>query len=108
MQPVHGLVLYAKVMLGVFIALGLYSLTAMVRSFYRPLDPTPEKAKALKKALMLNCWVLFAAVAIAINAMISKQYYLLGVSALLFTFVLPVIVHYVRLKKALRPQPRQS
>lgn len=89
-------------MLGIFIGLGVFSLVAMARSFYRPLDPTPEKANAVKKALMLNCWVLFAAFAVAINAMISQQYYLLGVSALLLSFVLPVIVHYVRLKKALR------
>ncbi len=92
-------------MLGIFIALGVSSLAAMACSFYRPLDPTPEKVRALKRVLTLNCWILFAAVAVAINAIVSKEYYLLGASALLFTFVLPVIVHYIRLRNALRTLP---
>ena len=99
------MVLYAKAMLAFFVALGVFSLVAIVRSFYRPLDPTPEKLASVKKGLALNSWVLIAAAAVAINAIASKQYYLLGAAALLFTFVLPVIVHYIRLKNALRTHP---
>jgi hypothetical protein len=99
------MVLYARAMLALFVALGVFSLVAMVRSFYRPLDPTPEKVASVKKALTLNSWVLVAAAAGAINAIASKQYYLLGAAALLLTFVLPVIVHYIRLRKASRTHP---
>jgi membrane associated rhomboid family serine protease len=104
------LVVFAKVMLAIFIGLAAFSLVAMVRSFYRPLDPTPEKVARLKKSLLLNSWVMFAAVGGAIQALVSKEYYLLGASALLFSFVLPLIVHYFRLKTALRARlmPKDS
>ncbi|MGB8010371.1 MAG: hypothetical protein WCF68_02060 [Terriglobales bacterium] len=97
--------LHARAMLAFFVALGVFSLVAMVRSFYRPLDPTPEKMASIRKSLALNSWVLLAAAAVAINAIASEQYYLLWAAALLFTFVLPVIVHYIRLRKALRTHP---
>jgi membrane associated rhomboid family serine protease len=97
-------------MLAIFIGLAAFSLVAMVRSFYRPLDPTPEKVARLKKSLLLNSWVMFAAVGVAIQARVSKEYYLLGASAILFSFVLPLIVHYFRLKTALRARsiPKDS
>ena len=101
-QASHGLMVYAKVMLAIFIGLGIFSLAMMVRSFFRPLEPTREKLAATKKSLVLNSWVLFAALANAINALTSKQYYLLGASALLFSFVLPLIVQYTRLKAAVK------
>ena len=102
MQASHGLMVYAKVMLTVFIGLGIFALAMMVRSFFRPLEPTPDKLAATKKSLLVSSWVLFAAIAGAINALASKQYYLLGASALLFSFVLPLIVQYMRLKAALK------
>jgi hypothetical protein len=86
MQASHGLMVYAKVMLAIFIGLGIFSLAAMVRSFFRPLEATPEKLAAGKKSLMLCSWILVAAFASAVRAVSSKQYYyLLGASALLFT-----------------------
>jgi hypothetical protein len=93
---------YAKVMLAIFIGLGIFSLTALFRSFFRPLEPTPKKLAATKKAFLVSSWILFAALANAVRAVISEQYYLLGASALLFSFVLPLIVQYLRLRAALR------
>lgn len=98
------LMAFAKGMLALFVGLSIWSLSAMVRSFYRPLDATPEKLAASKKAVLLSSWVALAAVATATNALLSKQYYLLGASAILFSFVLPLLVHYVRLKRALPSQ----
>jgi hypothetical protein len=98
------LMAFAKVMLAIFVGLSIWSLSAMVRSFYRPLDATPEKLVASKKAVLLSSWVVLAAVGGAINALLSKQYYLLGASAILLSFVLPLLVQYVRLKRALPSQ----
>jgi membrane associated rhomboid family serine protease len=110
MKTSHELVGYARMMLSIFAGLAVFSLVAMLRSFYRPVDPTPETVARLRKLLLLNSWVMFAAVGGAIQAFVSKEYYLLGASALLFSFVLPVIVHYVRLKTAFRARstPKDS
>jgi hypothetical protein len=89
-------------MLAIFVGLGVYSLIALIRSFYRPLDPTAEKLTAFKRTLIGSSWVWLAAVASAINALVSKEYYLLGASAILFSYVLPILVHYLRLKAAMR------
>ena len=102
------LMAFAKVMLAIFVGLSIWSLLAMVRSFYRPLDATPEKLAASRKALLLSSWVMLAAVGNAINALASKQYYLFGASALLFSLVLPLFVQYVRLKRGLRRQQMPS
>ena len=88
-------------MLTIFIGLGVFSVVAMVRSFYRPLEATPEKLASTKKALLFSSWVMFAAVASAIEALVRGEYYLLGASAIVFSFVLPLWVHYFRLKAAL-------
>lgn len=89
-------------MLAIFIALGIFSLAMMVRSFFRPLEPTPQKLAATKKSLVLTGWIVFPALGIAINALASKQYYLLGASAILFSFVLPLVVQYSRLKAPMK------
>jgi hypothetical protein len=102
------LMVFARVMLAIFVCLSIWSLVAMVRSFYRPLDATPEKLAAFKKSLLLSSWIMFAAVASAINALVSKQYYLLGASAILFSFVLPLLVQYLRLKRALIRQRKPN
>jgi hypothetical protein len=102
MQASHGFMVYAKVMLAVFIGLGIYSLAVTFRSFFRPLEPSAEKLAATKKALLLSSWVLFAACASALRAVMLEEYYLLGASALLFSFVLPLIVQYMRVRAALR------
>src|ERR1700756_3228596 len=99
---------FAKLMLAIFVGLSLWSLFAMVRSFYRPLEATPEKLAACRKAILLSSWVTLAAVGSAINAIASKQYYLLGASAMLSSLVLPLFVQYVRLKRGLRTQQMPS
>jgi hypothetical protein len=99
---------FARVMLAIFIGLSIWSLVNVVRSFYRPLDATPEKLAAFKKSLLLSSWIMLAAVATAINALVSKQYYLLGASAILISFVLPLLAQYVRLKRALSGHRRSS
>jgi hypothetical protein len=96
------LMLFAKIMLAIFLALGTFSLVLTIRSFYRPLDATHENATKFKKLLQLNWWIMFAAVGSAIHAVASEEYYMLGGSALLFSFVLPILVQYIRMKKALR------
>ena len=105
MQASHALMVSARVMVAIFVGLAIWSLIAMVRSFYKPLDATPEKLATFKKNLLLSSWVTFAGVGVGINALASKQYYLLWASATLFSFVLPILVHYVRLRRALRKQP---
>jgi membrane associated rhomboid family serine protease len=97
--------IYAKIVLAVLIGLGVWSIAVTVRSFFRPLNPTPQKLAATKKSLMLSAWVLFAAFANAVRALTTGQYYLLGASALLFSFVMPLIVHFMRLKAAMKSLP---
>ena len=104
MKASPELMMFAKVMLAIFIGLSIWSVFAMVRSFYRPLQATPEKLAATRKALFLNSWVMLAAGSVAIHAIATKQYFLLGAAAMLFSFALPLFVHYVRLKTALRGQ----
>jgi hypothetical protein len=96
------LVTVAMVMLGVYVALGIWSIAVLIRSFYKPLDATPEKAAALKKLVWIYSRLMFGAVAMAIYAVVSKQYYLLGAAALLAIYVLPIIVQHVRVRSALR------
>lgn len=108
MKASHELMVFARVMLAIFVSLAIWSLVAMVRSFYRPLDATPEKLAAFKKSLLLSSWIMLAAASVAINALVSKQYYLLGASAILFSFVLPLLVQYLRLRRALTRQRTPS
>jgi hypothetical protein len=102
MQASHCLIVLTKFMVTIFVGLGICSLTLMFRSLSRPLAPTPEKLATMKKLLPLSTRFLLGSFAIAAFAVISKQYYLLAASALLFSLVLPLIVHYMRLKAALR------
>jgi len=105
MKASHGLLVYAKIMLAIFAGLAVFSLLAMARSFYRPLDPTPEKVATFKKLILLNSWILFAAVGGAVWALATRKYYMLIASAILFSFVLPPIVQYVRMSLALKKLP---
>jgi hypothetical protein len=104
----NELVVFARVMLAIFAGLSIWSLINTVRLFYRPLNATPAKLAAFKKRLSLSSWVILAAVATATNAIVSKQDYLLGASAILISFVLPLVVQYVRLKRALGRHPGSS
>ena len=94
--------MFAKIMLLFFVVLAIYSVVISIRSCVRPIEATQEKLHALRKSLLLSSWVLVAACANAIHALTTGQHYLLLVSLLLFSFVLPLIVQYVRVKAALK------
>jgi hypothetical protein len=68
------LVTVARVMLVIYVALGAWSIVLLVRSFYRPLNPTPEKASALKKVLLPGAALMIGGTLMGIHAMLSKQY----------------------------------
>jgi hypothetical protein len=102
MQATDSYVVLAKFMLAIFIGLAIASLVALVRYLSKPIQASKEKLTAARKSMMYGSWVLFAACANAIRALVFRQYYLLFASALLFSVVLPVIIHYCRLRAALR------
>jgi len=98
------LLIFAKFMLAVFTGLGIWSLVITVRTIRRKAEPDPNRLAAAKRSLLLSPWVMFAAVAGAINAVSSHQYYLLFASALLFSYVLPLITLYVKTNSAIKKQ----
>ncbi|HTK95949.1 MAG TPA: hypothetical protein VL382_09970 [Terriglobales bacterium] len=91
----------AKVMLVIYVALGVGSIVLLVRSFYKPLDATPEKAAALKKVFWVGSRFVIGGAAMGIYAVFSKQYYLLAAAALLASLGAPIVVQYLRVKSAL-------
>ncbi len=106
MKASPEVMLAAKVMLGVFIALAAFSILWMIRSFFRPLEATPAKLSAFKKGMLLHYWILISSVLVALNALRSKQYYLLLASAILLSLALPGVIHYLRLKAAVKKASR--
>ena len=102
MKASTDVLLFAKAMLAFYIGLGILTLILTIRSFTRPLDATPEKLTQFKKLDPSYSGIVLGALGTAVYAVVSKQYYLLGASALLFSFVLPVILQYIRLRLALR------
>jgi hypothetical protein len=102
------LLIVAKIMLAVFTGLGIWSLAMTVQTIRKKAEPDPKKLAAAKRSLLLCSWVVFAAIAGAINAVSSRQYYLLFASALLFSYVLPLIALYVKTNLAIKRQGRAA
>ena len=98
--------LLAKAMIAIYVGLALFAVVLLIRSFYRPLNATPEKLAAVKRVLRIVWRLLFGAVAMAVYALVSRQYYLLFASAFFLALVLPILVHYRRLKSAVDPEER--
>jgi hypothetical protein len=89
-------------MLAGFTGLGIWSLVITVRTLRGRTEPDTKKLAAAKRALVLGSWVGFAAIATALNAVLSHQYYLLFASALLFTYYLPLIALYFKTYSAIK------
>jgi hypothetical protein len=93
--------LVAKVMLGVFILLGIVSLVMTIRVLTRKPEPNPTKLAATERSLLLSSWVLIPIVGNAINAIATQKYSLLLVCGLLLSYLLPLIVLYLKTRTAL-------
>jgi len=91
-----------SIIISFWIVLSLVSLTILVRSFVKPLNADSEKLAATKRLLLFNAWVFLAAVGVSIQALISKNYFLLFAGVILLTFIHPVAVQYFRLKRVLK------
>jgi hypothetical protein len=65
--------LVAKVMLGVFILLGIVSLVMTIRVLTRKPEPNPTKLAATERSLLLSSWVLMPIVGNAINVPVGDQ-----------------------------------
>jgi hypothetical protein len=102
MKASPGLMLYAKVMLGVFVALGVFSIVMTVRLFLRPPDVTAAKLAAAKRSLIFSSWLAIPILGNAIRALVTRDYWLLSVSALLFSYILPILVLFLRRRAAVR------
>lgn len=92
-----------SIIIAFWIVLSLVSLSILVWSFLKPLNANTEKLAATKRLLLFNGWIPLAAVGISIQALLSRNYFLLFAGMILFTFVLPILVQYLRLKRALKP-----
>jgi hypothetical protein len=89
------------VMMSIWITLSLVSLAILVRSLVIPLNATSAKLAATKRVLLLNSWILLVAIGISVQAFVSGNYYLLIAGVILLTFVAPIAVQYLRLKRTL-------
>lgn len=98
----------AKIMLGVFGGLGVLSLAMTVRLLQRPAEPNPAKLVATKRSLLLSSWIMVAVVGNTIAAVRNREYYLLWASGLLFSYILPLIVQYFRIRAALKYPSRPN
>lgn len=94
--------LYAKVMLGVFGALGIFSLVMTVRLFLRPPEANTAKLAAARRSLMFSWWLAIPILGNAIRALATREYWLLFVSALLLSYILPVLVVFLRTRAAVK------
>jgi hypothetical protein len=100
--PPPWLLLYAKVMMGIFTCLGIWSLFSTAKAWRKPIEQTKEEFSKAKKAFLLSSWVLLSATATAVNAISSGQYFLLFPASLLFSFCLPIVVWYLRVRSAVK------
>jgi hypothetical protein len=89
------------VLMSIWITLSLVSLAILVRSLVIPANATSERLAATRRVLLLNSWIFLVAIGISVQAFVSGNYYLLIAGAILLTFVAPIAVQYLRLKKAM-------
>jgi hypothetical protein len=90
------LVVFAKVILGIF------SVVMTLRLFRRPPEPNVQKLAAAKRTLMLSSWLAIPIVGNAVRALATHEYWLSLVSALLLSYVLPVLVLFLRTRAAMK------
>ena len=108
MKASPELMVYAKVMLGVFIALGIYSVVMAARLFLRAPEASTAKLATAKRSLVLSSWLAIPIVGNAIRALATREYWLLLVSLLLFSYTLPVLVLFLRTRSALKSATANS
>jgi hypothetical protein len=104
MKASPELLVYAKVMLGIFVALGIFSVVMTARLFLRAPEANPTKLAAAKRSLLFSSWLAIPIIGNAIRALATREYWLLLVSALLFSYVLPVLVLFLRTRSALKAE----
>jgi len=102
MKAGPALLLYAKVMLGIFIALGIFAIVMTVRLFLRAPEASATKLAATKRSLIFSSWLAIPIIGNAIRALVTREYWLLLASALLFSYILPVLVGFLRTRSALK------
>ena len=98
----HELMLYAKVILGVFIALGIISVVMTARLFLRAPEANATKLAAAKRSLIFSSWLAIPIIGNGIRAFVTREYWLLLVSVLLFSYILPVLVLFFRIRSAVK------
>lgn len=96
------LVVFAEIMLGIFGGLGIFAIVMTLRLFMRPAEPSAVKLAATKRTLMLSSWLLIPIVGNAIRALTTREYWLLLVSVMLFSYILPVLVLFLRTRAAIK------
>lgn len=93
---------YAKVMLGIFTVLAISSVVMTIRLLLRKPEPSPTKLASAKRSLLFSSWILIPVVGNAVRAVVAREYWLLFVSGLLFSYILPLVVLYLRTRAALK------
>jgi len=97
-----ALVIYAKVMLSIFVGLGIFSVVMTVRVLLRKSEPNPAQLAAAKRTLLSSSWILIPVVGTAVNVFVTHEYWFLLVSGLLFSYLLPVLALYLRTRAAFK------
>jgi len=95
---------FAWVMLAFYGALALLAIYQTVRALMKPVELSERTIAAAKTSLRFSLVVFLPALAVTFQAFASRQYYLLMAAAMLFTFGLPILVFYLRIRSAQRKQ----
>jgi hypothetical protein len=88
--------------LAVFVGIGVLSLVMLARSLRKPAEPDPAVYLSARSNLLFSSVVLLGCIVLVCWAIASRQYYLIFLSALLATYMLPVPVLFFRTRSALR------
>jgi hypothetical protein len=102
MKASPELMLYAKVMLGVFVALGIFSVVMTVRLFLRPPEASTAKLATAKRRLIFSSWLAVPILGNEIRALGTREYGLIFPSALLCSYILPILVQFLRTRAAVK------
>ena len=94
--------IFATFMGAVFTGLGILAIVKTVQTLRKDAEPDTKKLAAAKRGLLLSSWVLLPAVGGAINAISSRQYYLLFASVFFLSLVAPLFAFYFKTKSAIK------
>jgi hypothetical protein len=94
--------IFSWLTLAAFVAIGVFSLTLMIRSLRKPAEPDVVVYFSAKRHLAFSCFVLIGSVVALVIGIVHRQYYLFIPAPLLISYTLPIVVEYFRTRAALK------